>query len=88
MRALWSFVWLQVNQPEVRYFTLKDPNPEPSLAWFILNAFILIAAMLATMVALGVAFGGFRFWLLSKFPHNWFNGEDEDDVTKTFKLTD
>ena len=81
-------LWLQATQPEIRYFSLKDPNPEPSIAWFILNAFFFIAIALSITFAIGVAFGGFRYWLLSKFPYNRFNGADKDDLVKTFRLTD
>lgn len=78
----------QANQPEIKFFTLKDPDPEPSLAWFILNAFFLVAVALAVTIAIGVAFGSFRFWLLEKFPHNPFNGVRKDEVMETLKLKD
>lgn len=76
------------TQPEIKYYTLKDPNPEPSLAWFILNAFFLVAVVLGVTLAMGVAFGSFRLWLLSKFPNNRFNGAPADDPALTFRLSD
>lgn len=88
MRNLLAFIWTQTDQPVIRYFTLKDPDPEPSFVWVILNTFFFIGVVLAITIGIGVAFGGFRFWLLSKFPYNRFNGEDKDDLAKTFRLTD
>ena len=78
----------QPGDEGIRFFALKDPDPEPSLAWFILNAFFLIAVALVVAVAIGCAFGGFRLWLLDRFPHNRFNGRPEDDISQTFRLTD
>ncbi len=88
MERFFTFLLLQANQPAVRYFTLKDPNPEPSYVWVILNAFLLIGAMLLVAISLGVVFGGFRYWLLTKFPNNWFNGTDEEDLIHSFRLSD
>lgn len=87
-RALSLFLWAQTDQPGVKFYTLKNPDPEPSLAWFILNAFFFIGIVLAVVVGLGIAFGSFRLWLLEKFPNNRFNGAEEDDVGRTFRLTD
>lgn len=75
-------------QPAIKYYTLKDPNPEPSLAWFVLNAFFLIAVVLGVTITLGIAFGSLRVWLLSKFPNNRFNGAPADDPSLTFRLTE
>ena len=72
----------------IRYFTLKDPDPDPSLAWFILNAFFLIAVVLAVTLGIAIAFGGFRYWLLERFPNNRFNGAPADDLAQTFRLND
>lgn len=88
MRDVLAFLWAQTDQPAIRYFTLKDPDPEPSFVWVILNTFFFIGVALAVTLAIGVAFGGFRLWLLSKFPNNRFNGEDPEDLAKTFRLTD
>ena len=44
-------------------------------------------ALLVTL-GIGVAFGTFRVWLLERFPHNWFNGNPEDDPGETFRLND
>ena len=88
MRHLLAFIWAQTDQPVIRYFTLKDPDPEPSFVWVILNTFFFIGVALAITFGIGIAFGGFRFWLLSKFPNNRFNGADKNDLAKTFKLTD
>ena len=74
----------------IRYFSVKDPEPEPErlLAWFVLNAFFLIGVTLLVTVGIGIAFGSFRLWLLEKYPHNRFNGVPEDDPGKTFRLRD
>jgi hypothetical protein len=92
----WPFLFqalpaLLASQPPgegIRYFSLKDPDPEPSLAWFILNAFLLIGVLLLATTVLGIAFGSFRLWLLEKFPHNRFNGAPRDEVSRAFRLTD
>lgn len=88
MGRILDFLWIQATQPEIRYFTLKDPDPEPSIAWFILNAFFFIAVALTITLAIGVAFGSFRFWLLEKFPYNRLNGADKEDLSHTFRLND
>ena len=88
MRHLLAFLWAQTEQPAIRYFTLKNPDPQPSFVWFILNAFYFIGVVLAVTLVVGIVFGSFRFWLLSKFPYNRFNGTDENDVVQTFRLTD
>jgi len=88
MRPLLTFLLLQVNESTVEFFTLTDPDPEPSFVWFILNAFFFIGVVLVATFAVGIAFGGFRMWLLTKFPNNRFNGKDEDDVVHTFRLND
>ena len=87
MRSVLTFLLLQA-EPGVRFFTLTDPDPEPSLAWFVLNAFLLIGVALVITLGVGLAFGGFRMWLLEKFPHNKLNGVDEDDIVTTFRLND
>jgi hypothetical protein len=79
---------LQPADDGIRYFSLKDPEPERGLAWFILNAFFLIAVSLGVTVGLGLALGWFRVWLLEKFPNNRFNGVPEDDPGETFRLRD
>lgn len=76
------------SQPEIKYYTLKDPNPEPSLAWFVLNAFFLVAVVVGATLALGIAFGSFRVWLMSRFPNNRFNGAPPDDPVLSFRLTE
>lgn len=83
--AGWS--GLQPADDGIRYYSLKDPNPEPGLAWFVLNAFFLVGVVVLVTLALGVAFGSFRYWLLEKFPHNRFNGAPEDDPAITLRLT-
>ena len=88
MRNLLAFLWAQTEHPAIHYFTLTDPDPEPSFVWFILNAFYFVGTVAAVTFGIGLAFGGFRFWLLSKFPYNRFNGSDKDNPTNTFKLTD
>jgi len=90
MRHLFMFALLraQTEQPAIRYFTLKDPDPEPSFVWFIVHTFYFIGIVLAVAFVAGLAFGGFRFWLLSKFPYNWLNGANKEDPTETFRLTD
>jgi hypothetical protein len=87
MRELGIFLWAQ-TKPAIQYFTLKNPDPDPSFVWFILNAFFFVGVVLSIAFGIGLAFGGFRFWLLEKFPNNWLNGSDKDDPTKTFRLTD
>ncbi len=77
---------LQPADDGIRYFTLKDPNPDPSLAWFILNAFFLIAVVLAVTLGIAIAFGSFRYWLLEKYPNNRFNGAPADDLSQSFRL--
>lgn len=77
---------LQPADEGIKYFSLKDPEPERGLAWFVLNAFFLIAVALLVTLGLGIAFGSFRVWLLEKFPHNRFNGTPEDDPGETFRL--
>lgn len=79
---------LQPTDDGIKYFTLRDPGPERNLAWFVLNAFFLIAVALAVTIAVGVAFGTFRVWLLEKYPNNRFNGVPEDDPGETFRLRD
>jgi ABC-type phosphate transport system permease subunit len=81
---------LQPAEDAVRYFSVKDPEPDPerTLAWFVLNAFYLIAVALVVTLGLGIAFGTFRVWLLEKYPHNRFNGVPEDDPGETFRLRD
>jgi len=79
---------LQPANDGIKFFSLKDPEPQHGLAWFILNAFFLIAVTLVVTIGLGIAFGGFRLWLLEKFPHNRFNGVPEDDPGESFRLND
>ena len=79
---------LQPPDDGIRFFSLKDPEPERGLAWFILNAFFLIAVSLAVTLGLGIAFGSFRVWLLEKYPHNRFNGSPPVDPAETFRLGD
>jgi len=88
MGRILTFFLLQTSQPEIQYFTLKDPNPEPSYVWFILNTFFFIGILLLVAFSIGIALGGFRYWLLAKFPHNRFNGVEEDDLAQTFRLND
>ena len=88
MERLWDALWVQATQPEIEYFRLTNPDPEPSFVWFILNAFFFIAVVLLVTLAIGVAFGGFRFWLLGKYPNNPLNGADEEDLAQTFRLND
>jgi ABC-type phosphate transport system permease subunit len=79
---------LQPADDGIKFFSLKDPEPERGLAWFILNAFFLVAVALIVTIGLGIALGGFRVWLLERFPHNRFNGVPEDDPGETFRLND
>lgn len=96
MLERWTFLLpllssLASGQPAddgIEFFSLKDPNPEPSLAWFILNAFLLVGVAIVVILVLGVAFGSLRLWLLEKFPHNRFNGTPEDEISRSFRLTD
>ena len=88
MGQLLTALWAQATRPEIEYFNLKDPNPEPSFVMFILNAFFFIAVVLLVTFAIGVAFGGFRFWLLGKYPNNPLNGADKEDIAETFRLSD
>lgn len=78
---------LQPADDGIKYFTLRDPESERNLAWFILNAFFLIAVALGVTLAIGIALGTFRVWLLEKFPHNRFNGTPVDDPGE-FRLRD
>jgi hypothetical protein len=87
-KAFGAFLWAQTNQPRIKYYNLKDPDPEPSLAWFVLNAFAFVGVTIAIVVGLGIAFGSFRLWLLAKFPNNRFNGTEDEDVSQTFRLND
>ena len=68
----------------VRYFSLKDPEPQHGLAWFILNAFLLVAVALGATLLAGILFGGFRLWLLEKFPRNRFNGTPDEPFSLSF----
>ena len=86
--ALTLLFALQPADDGVRFFSLKDPEPEHGLAWFILNAFVLVGVALVVTLGLGIAFGSFRVWLLEKFPHNRFNGTPDDDPGETFRLND
>ncbi len=79
---------LQPADDGIQYFSMKDPEPERGFAWFILNAFYFIAVALLVALAIGIAFGGFRVWLLEKYPHNRFNGVPKDDPGETFRLRD
>lgn len=83
-----AVLWLQPPEGGIKFYSLKDPNPEPSLAWFILNAFFLIAVVLLVTIGIGIAFGSFRLWLLERFPNNPFNGAPKDDLAQTFRLSD
>ena len=87
-KAFGVLLWAQTDQPGIKFYSLKDPNPEPSLAWFILNAFYLVGVAILVVVCLGIVFGSFRLWLLEKFPNNRFNGTEEQDVSRTFRLND
>jgi hypothetical protein len=69
---------LQPPNDGIRYFSLKDPEPEHGLAWFVLNAFFLVGVGIGAAILLGIAFGGFRLWLLEKFPRNRFNGASDE----------
>ncbi|MGH9320439.1 MAG: hypothetical protein ACRD3V_11230 [Vicinamibacteria bacterium] len=86
--ALSLVLSLQPVDDGIRYFSLKDPEPERGLAWFILNAFFLVGVALVATLAVGIAFGSFRYWLLEKFPNNRFNGVPEDDPAQTLRLND
>lgn len=88
MRDLLAFFWAQTEQPAVRFFTLKNPDPEPSFVWVVLNTFFFIGVALLITLVIGIAFGGFRLWLLRRFPYNWLNGADKDDLAETFRLND
>jgi hypothetical protein len=79
---------LQPADDGIRYFSVKDPEPEQMFARFVLNAFFFIGVTLVVTLGIGIAFGSFRVWLLEKFPHNRFNGSPEDDPGKTFRLRD
>ncbi len=81
-------LFLQPAEQGIRFFSLKDPEPEHGLAWFILNAFFFVAIALAVTLGIGIAFGSFRVWLLEKFPNNRFNGTPIDDPGETFRLRD
>ena len=69
---------LLLQEPKVHFYSLRDPEPERGLAWFILNAFLLIGVALSVTVGLGLVFGAFRTWLLEKYPENRFNGNADD----------
>jgi hypothetical protein len=68
----------------IRYFSLKDPEPQHGLAWFVLNAFLLVAVAVGATLLIGILFGGFRLWLLEKFPHNRFNGVPDEPFSLSF----
>lgn len=77
---------LQPAGEGIRYFSVKDPEPDPARAFalFVLNAFFLIGVALVVTLGMGIAFGTFRVWLLEKYPHNRFNGSPGE----TFRLRD
>jgi hypothetical protein len=79
---------LQPGNDGVRYFSLKDPEPQHGLAWFVLNAFFLVAVALGATTLIGIAFGGFRWWLLEKFPNNRFNGAPDEPFSLSFPNED
>lgn len=79
---------LQPANDGIRYFSLKDPEPQHGLAWFILNAFLLVAVALGATLLAGIAFGGFRWWLMEKFPRNRFNGAPEEPFSLSFPQDD
>ena len=81
---------LQPADEGIRYFSVKDPEPDPERAFarFVLNAFFFIGVALLVTLGMGILFGSFRLWLLEKYPHNRFNGIPEDDPGKTFRLND
>ena len=87
-KAFGTLLLAQTDQPSIKFYSLKDPNPDPSLAWFILNAFFLVGVAILVVVCLGIVFGSFRLWLLEKFPNNRFNGVEKEDVSRTFRLND
>lgn len=70
---------LVLQEPTVHFYSLKDAEPERGLAWFVLNAFVLVGVCLGIAVGLGLLLGAFRTWLLAKYPGNRFNG-DADDI--------
>jgi hypothetical protein len=72
----------------IRYYSLKSPQTEHGLAWFVLNAFVLVGVALGATLLLGIAFGGFRLWLLNKFPNNRFNGTPDEPFSLSFPRDD
>jgi len=67
-----------MQEPTVHFYSLRDPEPERGLAWFVLNAFLLVGIALAITIGLGIAFGAFRAWLIQKYPDNRFNGNGDE----------
>jgi hypothetical protein len=72
----------------IRYFSLKSSEPDHGLAWFVLNAFFLVAVALGVTLLVGIAFGGFRLWLLNRFPNNRFNGAPDEPFSLSFPRED
>ncbi len=77
----------QIDESQVEFFSLRDPEPEKGLAWFMLNAFFLAAVVAGVAVGLGIIAGAFRTWLLEKYPDNRFNGSRGEAGTR-IKLSD
>ncbi len=74
-------VWLQQKQGGVTFIDLKDPNPDPNLAWVILTTFVAIGVALAVAIGVGAGFGLLRIWVRKRFPNNRLNGTAAEPIT-------
>jgi hypothetical protein len=69
------------QQPSGVTFINLNKEPDPSLAWLILSTVGLIGLLLAITVGIGAGIGLVRLWIRKRFPHNRFNGaEDEPTI--------
>ncbi len=73
-----SSLLLAVQPVPVEYFTLPDPDPPRGILFLVLESLAFAGALIGATVVLGVAFGIFRSWLLSRYPTNAFNGSGQD----------
>ena len=75
-------LWLQPSESGVTFIDLVDPEPERSVAWFILRIFALIGVALLITMGVGAGAGFLRIWIMRRFPHNRLNGVEDEALTR------
>jgi len=77
---LLSQILLQTAPRAVTYVDFTKEK-DASVAWLILGTFGLIAILFVFALGIGAGVGMLRIWLARRFPHNPFNGvEDEPHI--------